>query len=64
MTDVASDMIHDEMPELVADKEIAKFLQMYAHRQFSLVVLTPLLMQLRCPVIGKMSLERFIYGTA
>jgi TetR/AcrR family transcriptional regulator, mexJK operon transcriptional repressor len=48
MTDAASDTVHNEIPEVADDKDIAGFLQMYAHRQLT-VVLTPRLMQLRRP---------------
>jgi TetR/AcrR family transcriptional repressor of mexJK operon len=52
MTDAASDTVHNEIPEVADDKDIAGFLQMYAHRQLT-VVLTPRLMQLRRLVIGE-----------
>jgi TetR/AcrR family transcriptional repressor of mexJK operon len=64
MTDVASDSVHNEMPEPAADNDITGFLQMYAHRQLS-VVLTPRLMQLRRLVIGEVArfpeLARVLY---
>jgi TetR/AcrR family transcriptional repressor of mexJK operon len=64
MTDVASEAVHSEMPELPANNDIAGFLQMYAHRQLS-VVLTPRLMQLRRLVIGEVArfpeLARVLY---
>jgi TetR/AcrR family transcriptional regulator, mexJK operon transcriptional repressor len=64
LTDVASDTVHNEMPELAAVNDIAGFLQMYAHRQLT-VVLTPRLMQLRRLVIGEVArfpeLARVLY---
>lgn len=64
MTDAASDMVQNEVPELADGKDIAGFLQMYAHRQLT-VVLTPRLMQLRRLVIGEVSrfpeLARVLY---
>ena len=64
MTDVASDTVHKEKPELDADNDIAGFLRMYAHRQLT-VVLTPRLMQLRRLVIGEVArfpeLARVLY---
>jgi TetR/AcrR family transcriptional regulator, mexJK operon transcriptional repressor len=64
MTDVASNTVHNEMPELAADDDIAGFLQMYANRQLT-VVLTPRLMQLRRLVIGEVArfpeLARILY---
>jgi TetR/AcrR family transcriptional regulator, mexJK operon transcriptional repressor len=54
MTDAASDRVHNEMPELSDDNDVAGFLQMYAHRQLT-VVLTPRLMQLRRLVIGEVA---------
>jgi AcrR family transcriptional regulator len=64
MTDAASDTVHNQIPELSDDKDIAGFLQMYAHRQLT-VVLTPRLMQLRRLVIGEVArfpeLARVLY---
>jgi len=64
MTDIASDTVHNEVPELAADNDIAGFLKMYAHRQLT-VVLTPRLMQLRRLVIGEVArfpeLARVLY---
>jgi TetR/AcrR family transcriptional repressor of mexJK operon len=64
MTDAASAMIHNEIPEIIGDKDIAGFLQMYAYRQLT-VVLTPRLMQLRRLVIGEVArfpeLARVLY---
>jgi AcrR family transcriptional regulator len=64
MTDAASDTVHNEIPELSDDKDIAGFLQLYAHRQLT-VVLTPRLMQLRRLVIGEVArfpeLARVLY---
>jgi len=54
MTDLASDTVHNEQPEPAAGNDIAGFLQMYAHRQLT-VVLTPRLMQLRRLVIGEVA---------
>jgi TetR/AcrR family transcriptional repressor of mexJK operon len=54
MTDAASDTVHNEIPEVADDKDIAGFLQTYAHRQLR-VVLTPRLMQLRRMVIGEVA---------
>ena len=54
MTDLASDTVHNEQPEPAAGNNIAGFLQMYAHRQLT-VVLTPRLMQLRRLVIGEVA---------
>jgi AcrR family transcriptional regulator len=64
MTDAASDTVQNQIPELSDDKDIAGFLQMYAHRQLT-VVLTPRLMQLRRLVIGEVArfpeLARVLY---
>jgi TetR/AcrR family transcriptional regulator, mexJK operon transcriptional repressor len=64
MTDAASNTVHNEMPELLPDNDIAGFLQMYAHRQLT-VVLTPRLMQLLRLVIGEVArfpeLARVLY---
>lgn len=64
MTDAASDTVHNQIPELSDDKDIAGFLQVYAHRQLT-VVLTPRLMQLRRLVIGEVArfpeLARVLY---
>jgi TetR/AcrR family transcriptional repressor of mexJK operon len=54
MTDVASNTVHNEQPEHAAGSDVAGFLQMYAHRQLT-VVLTPRLMQLRRLVIGEVA---------
>ncbi len=54
MTDLASDTVHTEQPEPAASNNVAGFLQMYAHRQLT-VVLTPRLMQLRRLVIGEVA---------
>lgn len=54
MTDAASATVHNEIPEVAEGQDIAGFLQMYAHRQLT-VVLTPRLMQLRRLVIGEVS---------
>jgi AcrR family transcriptional regulator len=64
MTDAASNTVHNQIPELSDDKDIAGFLQMYAHRQLT-VVLTPRLMQLRRLLIGEVArfpeLARVLY---
>jgi TetR/AcrR family transcriptional regulator, mexJK operon transcriptional repressor len=64
MTDVASDTVHNEMPGLAADNDIAGYLEMYALRQLT-VVLTPRIMQLRRLVIGEVArfpeLARVLY---
>jgi TetR/AcrR family transcriptional repressor of mexJK operon len=64
MTDLASDTVHNEQPEPAAGNDIARFLQMYAYRQLT-VVLTPHLMQLRRLVIGEVArfpeLARVLY---
>ena len=54
MTDVASDAVHNEMPDLSADNDVSGLLQNYAYRQLT-VVLTPRLMQLRRMVIGEVA---------
>ena len=54
MTDAASATVHNEIPEIIDDMDIAGFLQMYAYRQLT-VVLTPKLMQLRRLVIGEVA---------
>ncbi len=54
MTSEASDIVHNEMPELDDGGDLAKYLQTYAVRQLT-VVLTPRLMQLRRLVIGEVS---------
>lgn len=54
MTDAASDMVHNVIPEIDADGDPAAFLELYAYRQLT-VVLTPRLMQLRRLVIGEVS---------
>jgi TetR/AcrR family transcriptional regulator, mexJK operon transcriptional repressor len=54
MTDAASHAVHNEIPEIADDQDIAAFLQMYARRQLT-VVLTPRLMQLRRLVIGEVA---------
>jgi len=54
MTDTASDTVHNQIPEVPDEKDIAGFLQMYAQRQLT-VVLTPRLMQLRRLVIGEVA---------
>ena len=54
MTDVASDAVHNEMPDLSADNNVSGLLQNYAYRQLT-VVLTPRLMQLRRMVIGEVA---------
>jgi TetR/AcrR family transcriptional regulator, mexJK operon transcriptional repressor len=48
----ASDSVHNEVPELEEDGDVAKYLADYAHRQLT-VVLTPRTMQLRRLVIGE-----------
>ena len=64
MTDVASDTVHNQVPEIAYYKDIAEFLQIYAYRQLT-VVLTPSLMQLRRLVIGEVArfpeLARVLY---
>jgi TetR/AcrR family transcriptional regulator, mexJK operon transcriptional repressor len=52
MTDAASDTVHNEMPEIADESDVAGFLQTYALRQLT-VVITPRLMQLRRLVIGE-----------
>jgi TetR/AcrR family transcriptional regulator, mexJK operon transcriptional repressor len=54
MTGDAGDMVHNEMPELVADGDVAAWLRDYAIRQLT-IVLTPRLMQLRRLVIGEVA---------
>jgi TetR/AcrR family transcriptional regulator, mexJK operon transcriptional repressor len=54
MTDMASDKVHKDVPELTDSGEVAEYLQLYAFRQLT-VVLTPPLMQLRRLVIGEVS---------
>jgi TetR/AcrR family transcriptional regulator, mexJK operon transcriptional repressor len=52
MTDAASATVHNEMPEIADESDVAGFLQTYALRQLK-VVITPRLMQLRRLVIGE-----------
>jgi TetR/AcrR family transcriptional repressor of mexJK operon len=52
MTDAASATVHNEMPEITDESDVAGFLQTYALRQLT-VVITPRLMQLRRLVIGE-----------
>ena len=54
MTDAASATVHNNVPEMAEDRDIAGFLHMYAYRQLT-VVLTPRLMQLRRLVIGEVA---------
>jgi TetR/AcrR family transcriptional regulator, mexJK operon transcriptional repressor len=54
MTGDAGDMVHNEMPELADDGDIAAWLRDYAMRQLT-IVLTPRLMQLRRLVIGEVA---------
>jgi hypothetical protein len=54
MTDAASATVHNNVPEIGEDKDIAVFLRGYACRQLT-VVLTPRLMQLRRLVIGEVA---------
>lgn len=52
VTNRASDLVHNEMPDLAEGEDIAEFLRRYAYRQLT-VVLTPRVMQLRRLVIGE-----------
>lgn len=54
MTGDAGDMVHNEMPELAGDGDVAAWLLDYAVRQLT-IVLTPRLMQLRRLVIGEVA---------
>ena len=54
MTDTASDTVHNDVPELTDSSGISEYLQLYAFRQLT-VVLVPPLMQLRRLVIGEVS---------
>ena len=54
MSNVAGDLVVDEIPEPVANDDVAAYLLDYAYRQLSVVV-TPRLMQLRRLVIGEVS---------
>jgi len=56
MTNATGDAVHDGLPDLGRDEELADYLRDYALRQLSIVV-TPRIMQLRRLVIGEV--ERF-----
>src|SRR4030095_5773975 len=54
MTSEAGDTVHDDIPELGEDDDLAEHLVNYAQRQLT-IVLTPRIMQLRRLVIGEVS---------
>jgi TetR/AcrR family transcriptional regulator, mexJK operon transcriptional repressor len=54
MTNATGDSVHDGMPDLANDAELAEYLRAYALRQLS-IVLTPRIMQLRRLVIGEVA---------
>lgn len=64
MTTAAGDEVHDQMPSLGDDEDVAAYLRSYAERQL-LIVLTPRIMQLRRLVIGEVGrfpeLARVLY---
>lgn len=64
MTTGAGDVVHNEMPQLGKDQDVAAYLVEYALRQLT-VVLTPRIMQLRRLVIGEVTrfpeLARVLY---
>lgn len=64
MTTGAGDAVHNEMPQLGPDEDVAAYLVEYALRQLT-VVLTPRIMQLRRLVIGEVTrfpeLARVLY---
>jgi AcrR family transcriptional regulator len=54
MTSEAGDTVHDAIPDLGKDDDLAEYLVNYAERQLT-IVLTPRIMQLRRLVIGEVS---------